>query len=58
MMSGNMGVMDRVKYCCLRSIKLHIALIIGLYLYNIVLLPCQFVPWASGCLTTLTGSEI
>ncbi len=45
MMSGNMGFMDLWQqywprlclgqYCCLKSIKLHIALITGPYLYNI-----------------------
>ncbi len=42
MISGNMGFMDlRQQYCCLRSIKLHIALITGPYLYNINLLPVK-----------------
>ncbi len=48
MMWGNMGFMDLwqqywprvclVQYCCLRCIKLHIALITGPYLYNINIL--------------------
>ncbi len=49
MMSGNMGFMDLRQqywpwlhlgqYCCLRSIKLHIALITGPYLYNVYIGP-------------------
>ncbi len=45
MMLGNIGFMDlrqsRGQYCCLRFIKLHIALITGPYLCNIdAYLPC------------------
>ncbi len=40
--------MSNVQYCCLRSIKLHIALITGSYLYNDYTLNRDSIPQMCG----------